>query len=65
MEQVKIPEFGLKRENEERRDGGCGVVFDPVTQRYAVGRQTTDGFYACFPEVLMREKIWSGAFCVR
>ena len=34
-----IPEFGIKRPNEERRDGGCGVVFDPVTQRYAVGKQ--------------------------
>jgi ADP-ribose pyrophosphatase YjhB (NUDIX family) len=33
----EIPEFGIKRENEERRDGGCGVVFDPVTQLYAVG----------------------------
>ncbi|MBI4262358.1 NUDIX domain-containing protein [Candidatus Uhrbacteria bacterium] len=32
-------EFGIKRENEERRDGGCGVVFDPATQRYAVGRR--------------------------
>ena len=31
-----IPEFGTKRENEERRDGGCGVVFNPVSQKYAV-----------------------------
>ncbi|HEX8947152.1 MAG TPA: NUDIX hydrolase [Candidatus Paceibacterota bacterium] len=38
-----IPEFGMKRENEERRDGGCGVVFDPATQRYAVGEYTGDG----------------------
>ncbi|MCX6713498.1 MAG: NUDIX domain-containing protein, partial [Candidatus Vogelbacteria bacterium] len=35
----KIPEFGIKRENEERRDGGCGIVFDPTTQKYAVGKQ--------------------------
>ncbi len=35
-----IPEFGIKRENEERRDGGCGVVFDPRTQRYAVNKHT-------------------------
>jgi ADP-ribose pyrophosphatase YjhB (NUDIX family) len=33
-----IPEFGIKRENEERRDGGCGVIFDPTTQKYAVGK---------------------------
>jgi len=33
-----ILEFGIKRENEERRDGGCSVVFDPETQRYAVYR---------------------------
>lgn len=32
-----IPEFGIKREREERRDGGCAVVFDPATQKYAVG----------------------------
>jgi len=35
-EQENIPEFGIKRENEERRDGGCAVVFDPETQKYAV-----------------------------
>ncbi len=34
-----ILEFGIKRENEERRDGGCGVVFDPLTQKYAVGQE--------------------------
>ena len=33
-----ILEFGIKRENEERRDGGCAVVFDPVSQKYAVYR---------------------------
>jgi ADP-ribose pyrophosphatase YjhB (NUDIX family) len=32
----KILEFGIKRESEERRDGGCVVVFDPKTQKYAV-----------------------------
>ncbi len=35
-----IPEFGTKRENEERRDGGCGVIFDPATQKYAVNKHT-------------------------
>lgn len=38
-EQEKIPEFGIKRENEERRDGGCGVIFDPETKKFAVGRE--------------------------
>lgn len=43
-----IPEFGIKRENEERRDGGCGVVFDPETQRYAVGKQHGNGSLRLF-----------------
>ena len=43
-----IPEFGIKRENEERRDGGCGVVLDPQTQKYAVGKQTGDGLFRLF-----------------
>ena len=43
-----IPEFGIKRENEERRDGGCGVVFNPATQKYAVGKQSTDGLFRLF-----------------
>ncbi|MFA5750895.1 MAG: NUDIX domain-containing protein [Candidatus Paceibacterota bacterium] len=33
-------EFGIKRENEERRDGACAVVFSPSRQKYAVGRDT-------------------------
>jgi len=43
-----IPEFGTKRENEERRDGGCGIVFDPTSQQYAVGKQTEDGLFRLF-----------------
>ncbi len=43
-----IPEFGIIRENEERRDGGCAVVFDPETQKYAVGKQTEDGLFRLF-----------------
>ncbi len=43
-----IPEFGIKRENEERRDGGCAVVFDPKTQKYAVGEQERDGLFRLF-----------------
>lgn len=33
-EDEEVLEFGIKRENEERRDGGCAVVFDPETQKY-------------------------------
>ncbi|MEK7174703.1 MAG: NUDIX domain-containing protein [Patescibacteria group bacterium] len=44
----EIPEFGVKRENEERRDGGCAVVFDPGAQRYAVGRETESGLFRLF-----------------
>ncbi len=43
-----IPEFGTKRENEERRDGGCGIVFDPKTQLYAVGKQHENGSFRLF-----------------
>ena len=43
-----IPEFGEKRENEERRDGGCGIIFDPITQKYAVGKDADDGFLRLF-----------------
>lgn len=32
-------EFGTKRENEERRDGGCTVVFDTVTKKFAAGKR--------------------------
>ncbi|MEK7113916.1 MAG: NUDIX domain-containing protein [Patescibacteria group bacterium] len=38
-----IPEFGIKRENEERRDGGCAVIFDPESGLYAVGRHHDNG----------------------
>jgi 8-oxo-dGTP pyrophosphatase MutT (NUDIX family) len=44
---TEIPEFGIKRENEERRDGGCGVIFDPQTGKYAVGKRE-DGFLILF-----------------
>lgn len=43
-----IPEFGIQRENEERRDGGCAVIFDPTTQRYAVGERASDGLLLLF-----------------
>lgn len=43
-----IPEFGIKRENEERRDGGVGIVFDPKTQKYAIGKQHENGSLRLF-----------------
>jgi 8-oxo-dGTP pyrophosphatase MutT (NUDIX family) len=43
-----LPEFGIKRENEERRDGGCGIVFDPKTKKYAVGKQHENGAFRLF-----------------
>ena len=35
----ETPTFGTPRENEERRDGGCGIVYDPATKLFAVGKQ--------------------------
>ena len=43
-----ILEFGIKRENEERRDGGCAVVFDPVSQKYAVNRMIDHNRFGFF-----------------
>lgn len=43
-----ILEFGIKRENEERRDGGCAVVFDPVSQKYAVYKNLKNGHLGFF-----------------
>jgi 8-oxo-dGTP pyrophosphatase MutT (NUDIX family) len=43
-----IPEFGLQRENEERRDGGCAVIFDPKTKLFAVGELRESGQYVFF-----------------
>ncbi len=43
-----IPEFGIKRDNEERRDGGCGIVFDPTTQLFAIGLQHADNVHRLF-----------------
>jgi 8-oxo-dGTP pyrophosphatase MutT (NUDIX family) len=47
-EETIIPEFGTKRENEERRDGGMGVVYDPETRRFAVGYIPERGIYILF-----------------
>ena len=39
----EILEFGIKREGEERRDGGCAIVFHPETQKYAVYKNLKNG----------------------
>ncbi|MES2409495.1 MAG: NUDIX domain-containing protein [Patescibacteria group bacterium] len=58
-----IPEFGIKRENEERRDGGCAVVFDPLNQKYAVGREHETGRLRLFSGgVDSSEDIQAGIF---
>ena len=46
--ETNIPEFGIKRENEERRDGGVGIVFDTKTKMYAVGKQYENNSYRLF-----------------
>ena len=48
MSKNKILEFGIKRENEERRDGGCSVVFDPKTQKYAVYENLKNGILGLY-----------------
>lgn len=35
----KIPEFGIKKENEVEVHGGCAVIFDPETDKFAIGKQ--------------------------
>jgi len=44
----KILEFGVKRDNEQRRDGGFAIIFDPINQLYAVGRHTSSDFLYLF-----------------
>ncbi len=44
----EILEFGIKRENEERRDGGCAVVFDPENDRYAVYHNLKTGIWGLY-----------------
>lgn len=44
----EILEFGIKRKNEERRDGGFAIVFDPGSQKYAVGLQYENNSFRLF-----------------
>ncbi len=36
IHEVIAQETGVSHQNEERRDGGCSVIFDPKRQKYAV-----------------------------
>lgn len=47
-EEENILEFGIKRENEERRDGGGAVIFDPETKKYAVYKTLDYGYLGLF-----------------
>ena len=38
IKQVIARETGIKRENEEFRNGGAAVVFDPASQKYAIAK---------------------------
>jgi ADP-ribose pyrophosphatase YjhB (NUDIX family) len=60
MIEQDIPEFGIKREGEERRDGGCGVVFDPKSQKYAIGKQDSGLFRLFSGGVEQNEDIKDG-----
>ncbi len=48
MMEPMVLEFGIKREDEERRDGGFGIIFDPDTREYAVGKDLLDGHLRLF-----------------
>lgn len=43
-----ILEFGVKRKNEERRDGGCAVIFDPASQKFVVYENMKNGFLGLY-----------------
>lgn len=58
-----IPEFGIKRENEERRDGGAAVVFDPATGLFAVGLRESDGLFILFSGGVEEEEDITEGIC--
>jgi leucyl-tRNA synthetase len=47
VKKVIARETGTKRDNEEFKNGGAAVIFDPKTQRYAIG-QWPDGRLSLF-----------------
>lgn len=44
----EIPSFGTPRENEERRDGGCAIVYDPQTRTYGIGKRPNNHYHGLF-----------------
>jgi len=48
IKKVVAGEFGQKKPNEEFRNGGAGIVFDPGSQKYAVARWNDDGRVSLF-----------------
>ena len=48
IKKVVCLETGNKHPNEERRDGGGGIVFDPKQQKYAFAKWNTHGGYSMF-----------------
>lgn len=46
--EIGVQEFGTPRADEEYRSGGCGIIIDTETQRYAVYRLPSGltGFFA-------------------
>jgi len=51
-----LREFGTPRDNEERRDGGCAVAFDPDTQKYAVGEDEAGGLLRLYSGGVERDE---------
>ena len=43
-----MKEFGIKRENEEKRDGGCAVIFNPQNGLFAVYRNEKNGILGLY-----------------
>jgi len=60
IRQVIAPETGMRRDREEFRPGGCGVVFNPKTQRYAVLKRSEHAFGLCSGGLEEGESIEAG-----
>ena len=56
---ARKPAFAIQ--NEERRDGGCGVIFDPKTKNMRLQRIRT-GWWAFLRAAWTRVRIWKTEF---
>jgi 8-oxo-dGTP pyrophosphatase MutT (NUDIX family) len=45
---MEILEFGITREDEVKVAGGCAIILDPKTGKYAVGKQADNGIFRLF-----------------